>query len=79
MSTAKDNSPALIAYHVTENGKKTYWTRIGAAWPNKKGGYQVKLETIPVNGELVLLPPKATEKTEGQPEAGTPAETEAVA
>ncbi len=79
MSTAKENSPALIAYHVTENGKKTYWARIGAAWPNKKGGFQVKLETIPVNGELVLLPPKAKDETETQPEAGLPAEAEAVA
>jgi len=51
MSTAKDNSPALIAYNVTES-KKIYWTRIGAAWPNKKGGFQVKLETAPVNGEV---------------------------
>ena len=66
MSTAKQNSPALIAYHVTEKGEKAYWTRIGAAWPNKKGGFQVKLETRPVNGELVLLPPKAPQEGEGQ-------------
>lgn len=64
MSTAKQNSPALIAYHVTENNNKTYWSRIGAAWPNKKGGFQVKLETLPVNGELVLLPPKAQAENE---------------
>ena len=64
MSTAKQNSPALIAYHVSQNGENTYWTRIGAAWPNKKGGFQVKLETLPVNGELVLLPPKAQEEGE---------------
>ncbi len=40
MSTAKDNSPALIAYNVTANNKKTYWTRSGAAWLNKKGGFR---------------------------------------
>ena len=68
MSTTKENSPALVAYHVTQNGEKTYWTRVGAAWPNKKGGFQVKLETLPVNGELVLLPPKAQEEDKPETE-----------
>ncbi len=77
MSTATENTPALIAYHVTENGKKTYWSRIGAAWPNRKGGFQIKLDTLPVNGELVLLPPKARQDADA--EYGTEAEAEAVA
>ncbi|WP_306168661.1 hypothetical protein [Halomonas sp. MMSF_3323] len=64
MSTANQYSPALIAYHVTEASNKAYWSRIGAAWPNKKGGFQVKLETLPVNGELVLLPPKTQGENE---------------
>jgi len=60
MSTKPTNAPALIAYQVegSENGKG-YWHRVGAAWPNKAGGFQVKLTALPVNGELVLMPPKA--------------------
>ncbi|MEZ5551526.1 MAG: hypothetical protein R3E82_11595 [Pseudomonadales bacterium] len=70
MSTSTENAPALIAYHVTENGDKTFWTRVGAAWPNKKGGFQVRLEAVPVNGELVLLPPRAKDE-DAKTEEGT--------
>lgn len=57
MSTQHQNTPALIAYQAITSGEKTYWRRIGAAWTNKKDGFQVKLDALPVNGELVLLPP----------------------
>lgn len=57
MSTQTQNIPALIAYQAITSGEKTYWRRIGAAWANKKHGFQVKLDALPVNGELVLLPP----------------------
>lgn len=62
MTNANTNAPALIAYQVDrkENGK-AYWHRIGAAWQNKKGGYQIKLSTLPVDGELVLMPPRKRE------------------
>ncbi|GAB3326716.1 hypothetical protein [Haliea atlantica] len=66
MNTATENTPALIAYHVTESGKKAYWSRIGAAWPNRKGGFQIKLDTLPVNGELVLLPPRERQDTDSE-------------
>lgn len=58
MNTSHENAPALIAYQVQEVKDASYWVRIGAAWKNKKGGYQLKLTAFPVNGELVLLPPK---------------------
>lgn len=53
------NTPALIAYQVTQRGSKSFWNRIGAAWPNKAGGFQVELAALPVDGQLVLMPPKA--------------------
>ena len=31
MANAK-KTPAFIAWHVTEKGKRHFWTRIGAAW-----------------------------------------------
>lgn len=64
MSTSKTtNAPALIAYQVgqSKDGGKNYWRRIGAAWKNKKGGFQLRLESMPMNGELVLLPPREPE------------------
>lgn len=55
-------TPALIAYAVDENGStgKSYFTRIGAAWAHgKSGGMTVLLQALPVDGKVVLLPPKA--------------------
>ena len=53
--------PALIAYLVSpgKDGGKAFWQRCGAAWPNKKGGFQLRLNAMPIGGELVLLPPSA--------------------
>ena len=43
---------------VTNNGDKSFFTEIGAAWKNTKGGYHVKLNALPVTAEIILLPPK---------------------
>lgn len=38
--------------------KNDYWHRIGSAWFNKDHSINVKLNALPVNGELHLRPPK---------------------
>ncbi len=45
---------------------KTYWTKVGAAFPFKESeGYRLVItEGISVSGELVLLPPKAHDNAE---------------
>ena len=57
--------PSLIAYAVSGDGDKAFWTRIGTAWPHKSGeGFSIDLIAFPVAGRIVLMPPKA--KTEGE-------------
>lgn len=52
--------PSLIAYAVNGDGKQAFWTRIGRAWPHKSGeGFSIELSAFPVNGRIVLMPPKA--------------------
>ena len=64
MTTTK--KPALIAYAVTGEGKQAFWTRIGSAWPHQHGeGFNIELNALPVNGRIVLMPPKAEDSTEG--------------
>ena len=49
-------TPALIAYHVTERGEQSYWTRIGAAWGHEDAkGMTVQLDLIPANGGRIVL------------------------
>lgn len=56
--------PDLIAHAVTEipatdtEEEKSFFNRIGVAFANKKGGYTILLAANPVNGKIVLLPPK---------------------
>ena len=41
-----------IVYVVTERNGKSFWNRIGVAFENHDGSLNVKLEALPVNGEL---------------------------
>lgn len=47
-------------YTVKSTGEeKTRWTRVGAAFPRRKGGgYSVRLDFPVAVSEIVLLPPK---------------------
>ena len=43
-----------VCYVITERGEKTYWNRIGVAFTNKDGSINVKLDAVPVSGELQI-------------------------
>ena len=55
---------------VAREGKdgKTHWTKIGAAFPNKGGGYSVVLDALPLDGKIVLKVP--LERTGDSRDAG---------
>lgn len=56
-STTK--KPTLYAYQVRDNPDgKGFWTRIGAAWPTKNGGFSIQLDAVPLDGRIVCQPPK---------------------
>jgi hypothetical protein len=48
------NSKMKIAYVITERAGKSYWNRIGVAFVNHDGSLNVKLEAMPVGGELQI-------------------------
>lgn len=48
---SKENKMKVVYSIVERNGKK-YWNRIGTAWINKDGSTNVKLESLPINGEM---------------------------
>jgi hypothetical protein len=47
-----DQSKMKIAYVITQRGTQKFWTRVGVAFVNKDGSLNVKLEAVPVTGEL---------------------------
>lgn len=42
-----------------EKTKRTFWTRIGVAFPAKSGeGYSILLDALPIGNKLILRPPR---------------------
>ena len=68
--------PELRAYTVNQYGsgenRSTRWTEIGAAWKTEKGNLRLQLEAVPVNGQIILIPPKDDE-TKAEDEQREPA------
>jgi len=52
----------LDAFTVVERGegKKPFWLKVGAAWVNKDGSFNVQLDAHPVNGALNIRRPHAS-------------------
>lgn len=60
----------LDALTVRESNGKSYWTRIGAAFPAKEGpGYTIMLDAMPASQDgqykILLRPPKKREESSG--------------
>ena len=49
-----DTSKMKIAYVITSRNGKNFWNRVGVAFVNRDGSMNVKLEAIPVNGEIQI-------------------------
>lgn len=41
-----------------QNGDSNFYTKIGAAWKVAKDGISIKLDLLPLDGKIVLFPPK---------------------
>jgi hypothetical protein len=53
--TRSGRKPSHHVYVVDGEGEGAFFTKIGAAWPTKKGtGFTVKLTATPINGRLVM-------------------------
>lgn len=52
--TQNPKLPTHIAYHVRdrEKGQKSIWTRIGCAWTNADGSFNIQLDALPVDGRM---------------------------
>lgn len=64
----KGQRPDFLAYVPVEFGegkeRKSRWREVGAAWWNKnRDGLTLRLDALPVSGNLVLMPPKDREET----------------
>jgi hypothetical protein len=47
-------SKMKVVYVISERNSKSYWNRIGVAFVNHDGSINVKLDAVPVSGELQI-------------------------
>jgi hypothetical protein len=60
-----DNSKMKIAYVITTRNGKHFWNRVGVAFVNNDGSINVKLEAVPVSGEIQIRDYVAREEGTG--------------
>ena len=60
-----DQQPNYTAYTVIKReGQDDFWIAIGGAWMHQDGdGYNVILQALPIDGKIVLHPPKVDTKS----------------
>jgi hypothetical protein len=69
---------AFIAWHVNGQDKKSFWTRIGAAWDHEDAkGMTLQLDLVPVNGGRIVLREPNAEEGQTEAEAGEGQDREA--
>lgn len=57
--TTESNRPTHGVFIVEGEGKKAFWTRIGAAWAHDDGeGFTIKLTCVPLEGRMVVRAPR---------------------
>jgi hypothetical protein len=66
-----EENKVKIAYTVVERNKdgRKFWVRVGAAFVNRDGSLNVRLDAMPVNGELQIRdyqPREARENPSGE-------------
>jgi hypothetical protein len=66
-----NQQPTYQAYTVVKReGQDDFWLNIGAAFMHQDGdGFNIMLQALPINGKIVLRPPKA----QGEDVTETPA------
>ena len=56
-------TPTHTCYTVRDRGqdRKPFWARIGSAWVNRDGSFNILLDAMPIDGKIVLRARKANE------------------
>jgi hypothetical protein len=69
--TAKENimtTPTHTCFTVCDRGedRKPFWVDIGSAWVNKDGSFNLRLDALPVNGQITVRIRKANENSKAK-------------
>lgn len=60
MAGRKPDFKVFVSRNVAKKGEEpsNFYTEVGAAWNVDKGGISVDLHVLPLDGKIVLFPPR---------------------
>lgn len=61
------NGNMKMVYVITKRDEKSFWNRIGVAFTNKDGSINVRLDALPVSGEMQIRDYEPKEDGEREP------------
>ena len=59
--TASDTGETVYTAEQPNSVPHDYWQRVGTALARSDGGFDIHLSAVPINGRLVIRPPKEHE------------------
>jgi hypothetical protein len=62
-------SKMKLVYVISERNSRSYWNRVGVAFVNGDGSINVKLDAVPVTGELQIRDYVPREDSQGRLQA----------
>lgn len=62
-----------IVYAIIERGARRHWLRVGLAFPNRDGSLNVRLDALPLSGQLQIR--NDVPRSESRDEDATPSES----
>lgn len=77
-SAQRTPSTWKVVYAIVERGPRKHWLRIGMAFVNRDGSLNVRLDAVPLTGQLHIRenPPRDPAGSFGEPVAAMPFERE---
>lgn len=54
------------AYNIVERNDKSYWHRIGSAFRNQDGSWNILLDSLPCNGKVQIREIKDDDRRKGE-------------
>ena len=60
----------VISGRKNEKTGKTFWNRVGVAFKRDNGGFSIVLDSLPLNGEMMIVPPDDEKPAPKQREPG---------
>jgi hypothetical protein len=65
-ASSRSTAAWRVVYSIVERNSKKHWLRVGIAFVNRDGSLNVRLDAVPINGQLHIRESRETRETSPQ-------------